>query len=122
MPKVNRSKDCGNSPKNKFAENIAIYIELSDSASLVEVLAQDAIWELADGASIKGDEVKGHIFASGEKPVSLTVDHVVTHGKAGAVNGTVEVKNGVLKRFCHVIEFSNTKCDRVRRLVSYGSS
>lgn len=122
MAKVNRSKDCGNSPKNKFAENIAVSIELGDSAFLIEVLSQDALWELPNGALIKRDEVKAQIDTCREKPVTLTIDHVVTHGKAGAVNGTVEQKSGALKRFCHVIEFSTAKCEKVRRIVSYDNS
>ncbi|MHC9510501.1 hypothetical protein [Kangiella sp. M94] len=122
MSKVNRSKDCGNSPKNKFAENIAISIELGDSAFLIEVLSQDALWELPNGSLIKRHEVKDQIDTCREKPVTLTIDHVVTHGKAGAVNGTVKIKSGALKRFCHVIEFSTAKCEKVRRLVSYGNS
>jgi hypothetical protein len=121
MSEIIRSNDCGNSPKNKFAEDIALAIELRNVAFLSEALAADASWELPDGSLMKGADMLGHVFPAGEVPDVLTIDHAITHGKVGAVNGTAEVR-GSVRRFCHVIDFSSTKCEKVRRLVSYVSS
>lgn len=120
MSDIQRSRDCGNSPKNQFAENIAISIELGDADFLGEVLAPDAEWELEDGSQLDAEASRSHLEASRQKPDSLVIDHVVTHGKSGAVNGTAEGAGRPTRRFCHVVEFSNTKCDKVRRLISYG--
>lgn len=124
MPEVNRSKSCGNSPKSKFAESIAIAIaiELKDQGFLAEVIAPDLVWEMPDGAHLSEADAKSFIELSHETPVVVSIDQVVTHGKAGVVNGVVEMESGSLKRFCHVMEFSNVKCDKVRRFVSYEKS
>lgn len=118
MTEINRSKDCGNSPKNKYAEEIAVAIEMRDIDFLMEAFSPDMSWEFPDGTFAKGTDILGPAFASEEAPDVLTIDHVLTHGRVGAVNGTAEVE-GSVRRFCHVIEFANTRCEKVRRLVSY---
>lgn len=121
MVEITPSNDCGNSPKNQFAEQIAIATELRDREFLAGALAPEAEWELENGDTLNGDALSRHLVDSKESCVSLTVEHVVTHGKAGAVNGTLKLKSGSSRRFCHVMEFKNTKCREVVRLVSYGT-
>ncbi len=119
MTEVNRSGDCGNSPKNLFAENIAIAVELRDLAFLGETFAADAFWEVPDGSTAEGAAaILSHAAASEDAPDVLTIDRAISHGKVAAVNGTVET-NGSVRRFCHVMEFATTSYKKVRRLASY---
>lgn len=120
MAKVHRSSDCGNSPKNQFAEAIAIAVELGDAAYLADALTADSQWERGDGSLLEGDALRQALPARAGLVSELAIDHVVTHGKAGAVNGTLRLQGGEKRRFCHVLEFANTKCDKLRRLISYG--
>jgi hypothetical protein len=50
---------------------------------------------------------------------TVTIHHVVTHGKAGAVNGTMKLKDGRSRQFCDVHEFTNAKGTSVRAITSY---
>ena len=49
---------------------------------------------------------------------ALTIDHVVTHGRAGAVDGSLTFA-GRAARFCDVFDFSNAKGSSVSRIISY---
>jgi hypothetical protein len=49
---------------------------------------------------------------------NVTIDHVVSHGKAGAVDGMIAF--GRKRRaFCHVFEFGSAKGTHVNRIISY---
>jgi hypothetical protein len=43
----------------------------------------------------------------------------VSHGRAGAVNGTLELNNEEVIEFCHVFEFTNAKGTSVGQVTSY---
>lgn len=117
MTQVNRSTDCGNSPKNKMAEDIAIALDTRDTDFLSAILDSEAVWHYVGGTATTVEAILDQVVAV-NKPASLTVDHVMSHGKVGAVNGNVK-RGKSEQRFCHVIEFTSVKCTRVRRIESY---
>lgn len=118
MTRVNRSADCGNSPKNRMVEDIAVALETRDRAFLSGILEPEAIWNHVGGTVTTAEAIQDQVRALG-KPTGLAIDCVMSHGKVGAVNG--KVKRGKSEqRFCHVIEFTSVKCNRVRRIESYG--
>lgn len=119
MTKVNRSTDCGNSPKNKMVEDIGIALEIHDAEFLSTVLCDETEWNYS-GSKKAATEWRSRLGEK-DKPASLTIDHVMTHGKLGAVNGCVQ-RGEIEQRFCHVIEFTSTKCNRVKRIESYGAA
>jgi hypothetical protein len=49
----------------------------------------------------------------------LTICHVVTHGKAGAVNGAIQFEGGPSREFCDVYGFTNAKGTCVQAITSY---
>lgn len=121
MTDVTPSSDCGNSPKNQFAEQIAIAMETGDIGFLADVLDDSVTWEVGgDDVSGRGDVLAK--LAQAQVPSRLLIDHVVTHGKAGAVNGAAEFDSSEdVRRFCHVLTFTNTKCRTIRRITSLSS-
>lgn len=121
MTKVSRSKDCGNSPKNKFTEALGVAIEKCDLKFLDKVLDQNATVTLATGESLSRDEYLEQL-KSAAKPTVIKIDRVATHGYAGAVDGVSQFGRKSERRFCHVIHFANIKADRVTHINSYGSS
>ncbi len=48
----------------------------------------------------------------------LTIEHVISHGRVGAVNGAVQ-RGGKTNDFCDVFEFANAKAERVKSIRSY---
>lgn len=122
MAKVNRSKDCGNSPKNAFAQEVAIAIEKGDSKALDKVLVEGATCTLENGQRVSRSDFLDALNRHRAKPTVIDVDRVVTHGRAGAVDGASRLGNARLRRFCHVLHFANTKGDKVAHISSYGQS
>jgi hypothetical protein len=118
MTKINRSTDCGNSPKNKLVEDIGIAFELADTDFLSAILDFKAEWNYTNGSKITAEKVLATLTEL-DKPVSLTIDHVMSHGKVGAVNGKAKRRESEW-RFCYVNELTTTKCNRIKRIESFG--
>ena len=120
MTEVSRSSDCGNSPKNRMAEDIAVALATQDTDLLSQVLDPGAHWNHPAGTWTTAKAILEQV-ASGGAPASLAIEHAISHGKVGAVSGSVVRETGRFG-FCHVIEFTSVKCSRVRRIDSYGRS
>jgi len=120
MTKIVRSKDCGNSPKNQLVENLAVALVMGDHRTVSQLVTDNIYWSIIGNEAIKG---RGAVLQAlpvvNDTPeATLTVLHVVTHGKAGAVNGTFQHPAGSMS-FCEVFEFSNAKGTSVSRISSY---
>src|SRR5215204_1279225 len=120
MIKVIVSEDCGNSPKNIFLQNLTIAFAKSDAKFILGNITDDIHWNLVGDRLIQG---KANFAEALEQlklnqTVELIINHVATHGKAGAINGTIKSKNGRTYSFCDVYEFSNAKGDRVKEITS----
>ena len=122
MTKVMVSDDCGSSPKNLFLQNITIAFASGDSEFILARVTDDVRWDIVGENVIQGKAdfaVKLKQMKS-ELALELTIHHVATHGKTGAVNGTIKFKDGKTLSFCDVVEFSGAKGVRVKEITSYG--
>jgi hypothetical protein len=118
MARLNRSTDCGNSPKNKMVEDIGIALEMRDCEYLSTILDSGAVWSYSRSMMTTAEQILDALITQ-DKPAALTICHALCHGKVGAVNGYSE-RSKSEQHFCHVIEFTSTKCNRVKRIDSYG--
>ena len=117
MTKIQGSKDCGNSPKNGFTQDVAIALESGKAEA--SLFSEDAVWNRSIDSPIDGrDEIMKYL-ASQAEPTEITVDHAVSHGKVGAASGEVVFANGHRRRFCHVLEFTSAKANCVSVVQSY---
>ena len=121
MTRVITSEDCGNSPKNIFVQDLTIALAKRDSKSILDSVTDDVRWNIVGDKLFEGKDNFAEALEriKNDKVVQLTVHHVATHGKAGAVNGTLKLKNGKTNAFCDVYEFSNTKGTVVKEITSY---
>jgi hypothetical protein len=122
LTKILRSKDCGNSPKNKFIEELEIAIAKSDIEFLLNRVTEDIHWNIVGHKSVRGAGKLSEALrrASPASAITeLTIHHIVTHGKAGAVNGVRKYKDGVTCDFCTVYEFSSAKGTSVSGITHY---
>ena len=109
---VSRSKDCGNSPKQKFLQDLAIAIACANVDLLSQVVADDVSWHQSGRAPIRG---KTDFLKALKRfgPVdTLEIVDVVSHGRKGAVRGSFTV-SGKRRVFSHFFEFTNTRCTQV---------
>ena len=121
MTKVITSEDCGNSPKNIFVQDLTIAFAKGDSTFLLSKVTDDIRWNKIGDTLIEGKDNFGLALyeLKREEAAQLRVQHVATHGKTGAVNGTILLKNGKTYSFCDVYEFSNAKAVAVKEITSY---
>ncbi|EEW60970.1 conserved hypothetical protein [Ruegeria sp. TrichCH4B] len=117
MTRIQASKDCGNSPKNRFVQAIAIALETGNAT--LEDYAEDIIWKRATETPLRGKTAFLGALAAREKPAAVIVEHAISHGKVGAASGEVNLGGGAKRRFCHVVEFASVMGDRVTTLKSY---
>lgn len=121
MPKVIIGTDCGNSPKNIFLKDMVAAIIKGNRTFFLASITEDIRWDIIGNPLLQGkDEVaKALERMKGDKETTLTIKHIATHGKAGAVDGTIQLGNGRTLEFCDVFEFSNSTGTSVKEITSY---
>ena len=119
MTKITVSEDCGNSPKNILLQELTIAFAKRDAKSILQSATDEIKWRIVGDRLIEGKEDLAAALNGMEEIAELAVDHVVTHGKAGAVNGTRITADGKTLSICDVFVFSNSKGTTVKEITSY---
>lgn len=122
--KVVSAADCANSPKNAFAERVAVLVLTKARPQLETLVAEGFTAELASrGKQASLTQLLDDV-PDQDKDASLTVGLAITHGKSGAVEGEVsdESSGKVLFRFCLVMQFETAKAARLASLRLYLSN
>ena len=121
MTKIVVGTDCGNSPKMKFLRDFNIAFAQADMASLMDCVAEDIVWNMVGDRQIEGKVAFADAAAQMQtlNVVQLTIDSVMSHGKAGAVNGELVLADGQTIAFCDVYEFSSAKGSSLKTITSY---
>ncbi|MDK2982368.1 MAG: hypothetical protein PWQ55_2715 [Chloroflexota bacterium] len=122
MLKVTQSPDCGNSPKNRLVADTTIALAGRDGAFLERTLSEDVRWEVVGGAVVTGRAAVLQALAEmlpdqAIREISLT--HAISHGKQGAVNGSLTRVDGTQVDFCTFYTFSSAKGTAICEIVQY---
>lgn len=112
---------CGNSPKKKLVLELT---QAFASYALEQVsphLAEDIVWALVGDSPISGKEnfLAALLQMSENKAAELTVHQILTHGKEAAVHGEMLMNDGETYGFADFYEFTSTKSEKVKAIVSY---
>jgi hypothetical protein len=115
------AEDCRNSPKNLFLQELTIALVKGDAKFILGRVTDDIRWDIVGDELIEGkDDLARAVGRLKNEPTAeLTLNHLATHGKTGAVDGTTKLKNGRLRAFCDVYEFDGAKGARVKEITSY---
>src|SRR5574337_931302 len=119
MTKVTRSNDCGNSPKNAFVEDLTIALATRDGDGVAARVSDDVSLKVAGRPPIVGKDALLSALDAMAPVAALAIQHVMSHGRTGAVNGTVEYTKGGGADFCNVYAFSSAKGKRVSDITAY---
>jgi hypothetical protein len=116
-----KSPSCGNSPKNLFAQEFAIALSSLDLEHLIANVSDGVLFSFVGVSTFHGKEDFIGFAESGniEDLEKICIHNVVTHGKAGAVNGTRFLKGGIREEFCDVYEFASARGNRIEKIASY---
>jgi hypothetical protein len=119
VTEIVRSPDCGNSPKNLFAQETAVALATGDLEFILDHIDDDVDWRIAGRERLRGKTALANRLRDVPEPAALTVHHVMTHGKVGSVNGTMIFPGGRTREFCDVYEFTNARGNAIRTITSY---
>jgi len=116
--KVIRSSGCGNSSKQKLVVDMSVALAGADVGIMASLAVPELVWLHIGKKPIEGqDAVLSAIRKSGPA-TEVAVDRVVSHGRAGAVNGII-TRSGKHTAFCHMFEFKNAKGTHVKSISTY---
>lgn len=121
MTTIFGSRDCDNSPKNRLVQDLAVAIEQGDLGAVQRCVCGDVSWAYPQRAKVVGSDAAAALLRDVRRqpPVRIEVVHAISHGKAGAATGTVTLSSGTRVRFCHVVEFTSARGDRIARITSF---
>ncbi len=123
MPKVVKSRDCGRSTKNLLVQSLAIAIETANVSAFSRCVPDDVIWAMPGRRSFDGKAACLAYLKTPKPnvPEWVKVRRALSHGRAGAADGTLTLPSGLTHSFCHVFDFSSIKGDRISAISSYYS-
>ncbi|MEK3877415.1 hypothetical protein [Paenibacillus sp. FSL M7-0420] len=109
---------CGNSPKNKLAEDLAVALITGDTKTLGHLLTADAVVELIGSERYPLSAVlQGS--ASVPELTALKIEHAISHGKIAAVSGNWVTRGGIHYAFSDHYSFATTKGTEVAAASCY---
>ncbi len=116
-----RSDDCNNSPRNTLLQRITVALVQQDLPFLRANLSEDIEWVVNGKKKVEGYAALVEALEDAADPdeLRMTVLHVISHGRAGAANGIIQLENNIIRDFCHVFEFANAKATQVKHINSY---
>lgn len=121
MTKITLETDCGHSPKREFLKDFNAAYGKGKSTFLTENVTDDIVWNIMGGKTIEGKETYAAALEEMKKKevAEMTIEKVVTHGKEGAVNGTLKMADGKKFAFADFYEFKNTSSTELKSITSY---
>lgn len=121
MTRVIVSEDCGNSPKNLFLEELTIAFAKGDHGFILGSVTDDIRWHIMGDSLVEGkDDLARALQRMKSDPTAeLSIHHVATHGRTGAVDGRTKQKSGKRRAYCHVFEFNGARGTSVKEITSY---
>ena len=121
LTKIVRSGDCGNSPKNTLLESLTIALATRDTRFLNGVVTEDVRWNVVGRRVVEGKRaLVDAIDETGRRDAvtRVAIDHVLSHGRAGAVDGTMRIGKRTVA-FCNVYEFGSAKGTTVKAITTF---
>lgn len=112
-------EDCGNSPKNRFVQDLTIAFARRNIPYILDSVSDDICWIRPGEKTLQGKAELAAVLEKLDRVAEITVYHAFTHGKTGAVNGVMQLENGQSIAFCDVYVFSNAKGNSVSEVTTY---
>lgn len=121
MLKIISSPSCGNSPKMTFLKEFNIALAKGDLEFLTESVTDEIVWNIIGDRKTEGKEefIEELKKIKEKKVIELTLEQILSHGKEGAVNGTIKMRNGKKHSFSNFYFFKGAKGAKIKLITSY---
>ena len=120
MAEIHVDTDCGNSPKREFIKAFNIAFARQDFKFILESITDDVTLNIIGDKKIEGNEAfKKELELMQQEISSLHLHQILSHGKEGAANGIIKMKNGKKYAFADFYIFSSAKGAKIKALTSY---
>ncbi len=121
MTKIVSSPNCGNSPKMAFLKEFNIAFAKGNVDFLIESVTDEIVWNIVGDKIITGKENFADELETmkTEKATELILDQILSHGKEGAVNGTIKMGNGKKYAFSDFYQFNGARGSKIKSMTSY---
>jgi hypothetical protein len=121
MTRIVPSETCGNSPKNLFVQDLAIACARHDIDFLLDNFSDDIRWHIVGDQELRGKDAVAEWLRSRQdsETAELVIEHAITHGRVGSVNGVTKCGQGGRNEFCNVYEFTSARATGVKAITSY---
>lgn len=121
MTKITVQPDCGNSPKKEFLKNFNVAFGKGKAQFIIDCVTDDIVWNMVGDKTIIGKEdfAKAINKMKDKEASELFIEKIITHGKEGATNGIITMKNRKKYAFCDVYEFKSSSSKMLKTLTSY---
>lgn len=118
---IQRSGECGNSPKNRLLEDLAVALLSGDGARVAALTTATVHWRTPDSPPVDGqDAVSERAARTAPSPTSaLTIRHVVSHGRAGAVTAALQSPSKPATELCLFFTFASAAGRAVDSITTY---
>jgi hypothetical protein len=113
--------DCGNSPKNLLLKKLNIAFAKGQVNVLLKAATDDIVWNILGDKKVEGKKAFAAVLKEMKrtKVERLVIQNIISHGKAGTVNGEMTLASGQTFSFCDVYQFANAKGQAIQSITSY---
>jgi hypothetical protein len=121
MLEINIKTDCGNAPKREFLKNFRIAMAKANQDFLLNSVTDDIVWNVVGGKLTEGKDSYSKELKKmpSNDTKGLTIHQILSHGKEGAINGTIETETGDVIEFSEFYVFQGAKGDKIKSIITY---
>ncbi|WP_164669432.1 hypothetical protein [Virgibacillus doumboii] len=119
FPKITCAEDCGNSPKKQQLKEFNIAVVTNDTGFVYKNTSDNILWDFVGLKTLQGKENLNKAMHQSGNVLELIMKNIITHGRTGAVNGTLITENHRYE-FCNVYNFKGTvKNSKIKEITTY---
>jgi hypothetical protein len=121
MIRAVRIPDCGNSPRKRFVQELAIALPRLQTALVARRVSDAVRWRILGQAELAGCSAVIQPLRRRRAPdlAQIVIHHGATHGTTGCVSGTVEFRRRLPVHSHDVHKFTSAKGNCVRSITSF---
>jgi hypothetical protein len=121
MTKIKIAPDCGNAPRKIFLADLNKAFARGEVSFLNEHIPDNITFHIVGASEVSGKDEFLSMLTNGPywKIMELTIDTIITHGRAASVSGEVVCKDGSRHSFCDIYQFKGAGGTTISKLTRF---